>query len=108
MYHFNMNEIPNKQKRERLLVKVITGERIQMVFAQMEPGFISDHSHPHEQMGYVLSGEIELTIGDVTRRCGAGYSYHIPGNIHHSFKVVSKGPARIQDIFSPPKDENRL
>ncbi len=30
------------------------------------------HSHPHEQLTYVLSGEFEFTIGDETRVVRAG------------------------------------
>ena len=34
----------------------------------MEPGsVIEEHSHPHEQVGHVISGEIEITIGGELR-----------------------------------------
>ncbi len=108
MYFYDMNTILYRQKREGVQVKAVSGERIQMLFTKLEPGFTSFHSHPHEQMGCVLSGELEITIGDETRRCGAGISYAIPGNMPHGFKVLSDQPSEILDIFSPPKDENRL
>ena len=107
-HFYNMNEIPFRQKREMLDITGKTGKNLQMIIGRLDPGFASDHSHPQEQMGFILSGEIELTIGNETRRCGAGYAYHIPANVHHSFRVVSDSPAEILDIFSPPKDENRI
>lgn len=106
MYFYDINEMPYKQKKEKLSCKVITGEKIQIGVGKLKPGFVSDHSHPHEQMGRVFSGEIKLTIDGETKICRAGTAYHIPANVHHSFEVLSDEPAEIMDIFSPPKREN--
>jgi quercetin dioxygenase-like cupin family protein len=38
------------------------------------------HKHPNEQVGYVVSGEMELTIAGVPYLCQPGDSYAIPGN----------------------------
>ncbi len=108
MPFYELNRIPYRQKRAGVEVKAVSGERAEMVFTRLAPGFASNHSHPHEQMGYVITGELELTIGGDTRRCGAGYSYTIPGDVAHGFRVISDQPAEILDIFSPPKEENRL
>lgn len=108
MNFYDFNHIDYKLKREGVEVKAVQGERSQMVMAKLDPGFESDHSHPEEQMGLVLSGLIRLTIGDETRICGKGDGYHIPPNVPHSFKVVSGVCAEILDIFSPPKEENNI
>jgi quercetin dioxygenase-like cupin family protein len=41
------------------------------------------HSHQNDQVGYVVYGEVEITIGDETRICYGGDSYAIPGGILH-------------------------
>ena len=42
------------------------------------------HSHPHEQLGYVASGEIDFVMdGQETVRLKAGGSYYVPSNVKH-------------------------
>ena len=108
MYFYNLDQMRYKWKREGVYIKVISGENVQMQFAKLEPGFVSDHSHPHEQMGQVISGELELTIAGEKKKCRAGDLYYIPGHVQHSFKVLSEHPIEILDIFSPPKEENKI
>jgi quercetin dioxygenase-like cupin family protein len=108
MNFYDLNHIEYKLKRAGVRVKTISGERSQIVLTKLDPGFESDHSHPQEQMGIVLSGQIVLTIENKTRTCGAGEGYLIPPDVRHSFKVSSGSPAEILDIFSPPKEENCL
>jgi len=64
---------------------------------------IPQHSHPHEQVGYVVSGEVELTIGGETACCGPGDSYAIPGDVPHSARFLSE--CVVIDCFSPPRED---
>src|SRR5215211_3305529 len=42
------------------------------------------HSHPHEQIGYVVSGTIDLIMdGCPTTRLTAGSSYYVAPNVQH-------------------------
>ena len=61
------------------------------------------HSHPHHQVGYVVSGEIAITIDGVTTNCKAGDSYVIPGGVEHGgvFPVESI----VIDAFSPARED---
>lgn len=62
------------------------------------------HSHPHEQVGYVVSGEIELIMeGHGSKRLSAGCSYYVPPNTMHGAKVIT--PAVVVDAFTPQRDE---
>jgi unsaturated pyranuronate lyase len=108
MYFYDLKSTQYKVKRKGVQVKAISGERCQLLQIKLEPGFESDHSHPEEQIGLVLSGAVQITIEKETKTCCEGDAYHIPAGIRHSFKVVSIEPAEILDIFSPPKEENRL
>jgi len=108
MSFYDLNRIEYKLKREGVHVKAITGERIQVTQVRLDAGFESDHSHPEEQVGYVLSGQIRLTIENEAHICEAGTCYHIPPNVRHSFKVLSSPYAEILEVFSPPKVENIL
>lgn len=64
---------------------------------------IPGHSHPHQQVGYVVSGQIEITIDGVTTACQPGDSYAIPGGVTHGahFPVESV----VIDCFSPIRED---
>lgn len=69
--------------------------------------FATTHQHPHEQCGYVISGEyrlkVELTDHPVDVLLRAGDSYAIPGNIPHSFEVMEGG--EVVDVFTPARED---
>jgi quercetin dioxygenase-like cupin family protein len=73
----------------------------QIVFMDIDPvGEVPAHSHG-EQWGIVVAGEMELTIGDQTRRYGPGDSYHIPAGVVHGAKFLSHFQAI--DVFADPE-----
>jgi len=74
----------------------------QIIFMDIEPiGEVAPHRHG-EQWGIVVEGEMELTIGGVTRRYRPGDSYHIPANVEHGATFLTR--VRVIDIFA---DVNR-
>jgi quercetin dioxygenase-like cupin family protein len=65
------------------------------------------HSHPHEQIGYLVSGELELLMeqaGEMTTTLlRAGASYYVPPNVRHG--VVTRAPCVLLDCFTPMREE---
>ena len=81
-----------------------TGKRLMFcLFEWQANAILPEHSHHHEQAGYVVSGKVEFTIGGRTVLLGPGESYAIPANIVHSGK--SHEPTRVLDAFSPIREE---
>lgn len=68
--------------------------------------FATLHTHPHEQCGYVISGEYHLIV-DCEERIDVimhpGDTYAIPGNTPHSFEVIEGG--EVVDVFTPHRDD---
>ncbi len=64
---------------------------------------VATHSHPHDQVGYVVRGSMELTIGEETRTIDAGDSYYIPGGVPHQAALVED--ALVLDVFCPPRED---
>ena len=62
------------------------------------------HTHPHEQGGIVVEGELEMGIGGEVRTLKPGDMYIIPGNVEHYAKSGDH-PAKALDIFSPVREE---
>jgi quercetin dioxygenase-like cupin family protein len=61
------------------------------------------HSHPHEQSGYVVSGRLKMTIGDVDYEAGPGYSWCIPGGVEHCVDVLENSV--VIEVFSPVRED---
>lgn len=66
----------------------------------------TEHAHANEQIGYIVSGEAEVTIDGSTRTLRRGDGYVIPPNIRHGFTVTSDEPLEYVEIFCPPKPDN--
>jgi quercetin dioxygenase-like cupin family protein len=83
---------------------IASGERAMVVRFELEKdAVLPDHSHPHEQMGLVISGALELTVAGETRTLQAGASYVAPANSTHSAIAVER--SIVVDVFSPPRVE---
>jgi len=63
------------------------------------------HSHPHEQVTYVIHGRFEFTIGDDTRVMQPGDAALIPGGVTHGGRTLTA--CKVIDIFAPVRDEYR-
>lgn len=82
------------------------GEKVMIVRVTLDQGAeVPQHSHPHEQAGYVVAGELTFTIGDEVYRLGPGDSYDAPSGVEHS--ATAHSDAVILDVFSPPREEYR-
>ena len=56
------------------------------------------HSHANEQVGYVVSGEIDLIMDGFERtRLTAGGSYYVAPNVQHG--IVTYAPTVVIDLF---------
>ena len=83
----------------------VWGERMMFAHFSVKPNCeLPLHSHPHEQMGIILEGEFELTIGDETRSLKKGDMYCVPANVKHCGTTRAK-EALLLDVFSPPREE---
>ena len=58
------------------------------------------HSHPHEQVSYVASGEILVIIGEEKTRLSEGDLFTVPANVPHTIQTLTKQVCLI-DAFNP-------
>ena len=62
------------------------------------------HGHPHEQVGYVVSGEIDFIMeGREPTRLVAGGSYYVPPNVKHN--ITTHAPTVLIDAFTPIRED---
>lgn len=88
-------------------IRTTAGDAMMISVVTLEPySVVPDHAHPHEQMGMMISGRAEFTIGGITKIVGPGDIWRIPGNVRH--KVVTlDAPAVALDVFHPIRDDYR-
>jgi quercetin dioxygenase-like cupin family protein len=63
------------------------------------------HSHPHEQVGYLVQGHVEMNIDGEKFELEKGDSYCAPSNVPHG--VYTLEPSVIIDTFCPPREDYR-
>ena len=85
-------------------IRTTAGKGVMLSVVHFEPGsVVTDHAHPHEQMGYLLEGRLEFTVGGVTRLLGPGDMWRIPGGVVHGVRALEKSVA--VDVFHPIRED---
>ena len=77
-----------------------------LVEARAQAGVVVPmHKHPNQQITYVVSGRLELTMAGAMHICEPGDSVGISADVEHSahFPVETV----VVDCFSPPRPEYR-
>ncbi len=83
---------------------VASGQGAMIVRFELEKGAVLPaHSHPHEQMGLILSGTLDVTIDGETRSLRAGDAYVVPQNSVHL--AVAPERSTVLDVFAPPRED---
>ena len=79
---------------------------IQVVEIRVQAGVdLALHNHPAQQITYVISGQIDLTVDGVLYSIMPGDACAIPGGVEH--KAYFPVETVSVDTFSPPRPEYR-
>ena len=107
-YFFDPATRTRKELVPGIAARTFWGERMLMSLVDFQPGAaIPPHSHPHEQVGMMLVGEMRLTIAGETRTVKPGDIYIVPGGTEHSV-VVADAAAQCIEAFSPVREEYKF
>lgn len=83
---------------------LVHGEKTLMAEYRLKKGSrLPEHSHPHEQSGYLVSGRLTLHAGDEVLEAGPGDSWCISGNFGHWAEVIEDAVA--VEVFSPVRED---
>ena len=87
-------------------MRPLFGEGAMLNLLAFEAGArVPEHDHPHEQLGYVLEGELVLAIDGVEHRLRPGDAYTIPGSVRHG--AGCDEPCVVLDVFQPVREDYR-
>jgi len=83
---------------------LVYGERTLLTEFRLQAGSqLPQHSHPHEQTGYLVKGRCRFTIGMEAFDVAPGDSWCIPKNVEHGVQVLEDAVA--VEVFSPVRTD---
>ncbi len=83
---------------------LVYGEKSLLAHFFLKKGaVIPDHSHVHEQTGYLISGRVKFTVAGEVHIAEPGSSWCIPGDVIHKAEILED--AVIIEVFSPVREE---
>jgi quercetin dioxygenase-like cupin family protein len=106
-YFINRAESSHHEIFPGVHIFTCAGERMMLSLVEFEPhSVVEPHSHPHEQMGMLLEGELTFTIGGQTQTLRPGEMWRIPSHVVHS-AVAGDAPVKALDVFHPVREDYR-
>ena len=81
------------------------GENILLSLVEIDANSeVPAHTHPHEQAGMLIEGELEMGVDGEVKLLKPGDMYIIPGGVEHYAKCGDVAALAL-DIFSPVREE---
>ena len=79
-------------------------DNLMCVEVHFETGTVAAlHSHPHEQITYVVFGKFKFVVGHETYVVSAGDSLYKQPNIEHGATCLEAGT--LLDVFTPHRED---
>jgi transcriptional regulator with XRE-family HTH domain len=96
--------IPGWQSDTKRMVRSVASKRMEPFLTTIKPGGKSrdPYSHPGEEFGFVLQGEITITVGNDTYTVGAMSSFYYSSLLPHSWINKGRKTCKIIWVVSPP------
>jgi quercetin dioxygenase-like cupin family protein len=102
-----ISKIQSKEIAAGITGKYIHGTSLTFGYVHIKAGSIlNEHHHIHEQITYIVEGELEMNIGGERCVLSAGSVYVIPPNTPHS--ATAQNDCIVIDVFCPTRDDYRL
>ena len=106
IHKIDWSGIPWKEIRKGVEQKAFSGSAATVALHRLMPGHEPrPHSHPHEQIVYILEGQIDFHIGEAVTRLGPGGLLVVPPGATHWGEVVGEETVLNLDVFTPKREE---
>ncbi|MEM7169954.1 MAG: cupin domain-containing protein [Pseudomonadota bacterium] len=87
------------------LLSPLTSRNIELIWSEFKPGASSGldpYKHDGDEVGVVLSGVLDLTIGDTTYRLEAGDSFGFKSTTPHRYENPGETTSVVLWAITPP------
>jgi quercetin dioxygenase-like cupin family protein len=101
----SIKELPGKEITRGVTIRPLAGNHVMLNYVEFQPhAEVPTHSHPHEQLGLMIEGQLDLWVGDDRRTLLPGDTYVIPGGLPHGARAGAS-PALVLDVFYPLRED---
>jgi quercetin dioxygenase-like cupin family protein len=92
---------PEKGLKRRVLAY---NDKLFLVEHEMSKGWVGTvHSHPHEQVVYVVHGHLKITCQEKTADVRTGDAFVVRGGVQHGASAVED--SLVIDVFTPCRED---
>ncbi|MCU4164790.1 cupin domain-containing protein [Carboxylicivirga caseinilyticus] len=103
------DELPVTKVADGIERRILKTDHLMMVNVEFTDGPTENpdpfHSHPHEQVSYMIEGEIYLLVGDDEKvYLKAGDHFAIPSGVPHTIQRLTP-IVRLIDCFTPLRQD---
>jgi quercetin dioxygenase-like cupin family protein len=104
MKHINWDQVPAERVNDQFVRKLAWDGKVMIGRTDVEKGYVVPlHSHPNEQVTWVMSGKWRFHLEGKTVDVGPNEMIFIPANVEHTAEAVETLVA--YDIFTPPRED---
>ena len=104
----NWNELDRETVRPGVSRAGVRGAAVLLVMNWLQPGMETrPHSHPCEQIVYVVKGRMRFVIADEEIEVGAGGLVRIPPDVMHYGEPIGDEEVLNLDVFAPLREDYR-
>ncbi|MDX9882925.1 MAG: cupin domain-containing protein [Prolixibacteraceae bacterium] len=103
------NQGPAKDLLPGVKARIATLDKLMTLVSEISFGVLDEplplHTHPSEQMTFVLEGELNVVIeGEETQHLKPGDLFYVPSNVPHAIQTLSE-KVRVLECFTPLRED---
>ena len=99
-----IKNIPSKELVPGITGYYAHGSSMTFGYVELKSGSsIPEHHHMHEQITYIIEGQLDMVIGGKPCALTTGMYHVIPSHTPHS--AVAKTFCKVIDAFSPARED---
>lgn len=101
----DLSELQPIQVWEGIRARRVEGDQVTLAIVELDANAeVPEHTHPSEQNGMVIRGQMRFRVGDEERLLGPGGTWRILGGMPHTATAGPDG-AVVIDVFSPVRSD---
>lgn len=102
------NTLPKETVRPGVERAGFRGDDVLMVMNWLDPGMeVNPHSHPFEQLVFIVQGTMRFVVGGEELEAGAGSLIRIPPDVEHFGEPIGDEQVLNLDVFAPIRADYR-
>jgi quercetin dioxygenase-like cupin family protein len=100
----SIKDIPSKELSAGISGHYVHGSNMTFGYVEIKAGSnLAEHHHVHEQITYIIEGQLDMVIGGKPFSLTTGMYHVIASNTPHS--AIAKTDCKVIDVFNPDRED---